>query len=161
MVKLSQVNKTVFVLAHNIRSLYNVGSIFRGADALGVEKLYFSGYTGTPPDQRISKVALGAEDYVSWEKVSSPARLITKLRKNIPGLQVIALENNVKFPIKKLHEFQAYFPLLLVVGEETIGIPQPVLKKCDHIIEIPMVGQKESLNVSVALGIAIYYLKNS
>ncbi len=145
-----------FVIAHNIRSLYNVGSIFRTADAFGVAKIYLTGYTGTPENlahrQKIAKSALGAESFVPWEYCKSAVRLIKKLKAE--QVSVVALENNVK--AKKLAQANFKFPLALVLGEETKGVPKAVLKLCSQAIEIPMKGQKESLNVSVAFGVAAY-----
>jgi len=151
-------NKQLYIIAHNIRSLHNVGSIFRTADALGVSKVYLTGYTGAPPDPRLAKVALGAENFVPWEKAVSAVRLIKKLRQQQPKLQVIALENNIKRKIVPLSKYKPHFPLALIVGEETKGISKSLLNLADTIIEIPMLGEKESLNVSVALGIAVYQL---
>jgi 23S rRNA (guanosine2251-2'-O)-methyltransferase len=149
-------SKEFYVIAHNIRSLYNVGSIFRTADALGIAGIYLTGYTGNPDDynnqKQIAKVALGAEKFVPWEYYKSASRLIKKLKTE--GINIVALENNVtSTPLKK---FKPEFPLALVLGEETKGIPKPILKLCDKIVEIPMKGKKESLNVSVAFGIAAY-----
>ncbi len=147
------------MIAHNIRSLYNVGSIFRTADAFAVSKLYLTGYTGTPKGQvmakRIGKVALGAETWLPWEYVRSAAALIRRLRAE--GVQIVGLENNVS--ARALSGFKPKFPLALLLGEEVKGIPRPLLKLCDTVVEIPMAGKKESLNVSVAFGIAAYGLK--
>jgi 23S rRNA (guanosine2251-2'-O)-methyltransferase len=148
------------IMAYNIRSLHNVGSIFRTADSLGVKKVYLTGYTGTPPDSKISKVALGAENFVPWEQNKSALRLIKKLRTANPQLKIIALENNVRYKTVPLSEYKPKFPLILLVGEETKGLPKKLLDLMDDIIEIPMQGQKESLNVSVAAGIALHTLLN-
>lgn len=145
-----------FVIAHNIRSLYNVGSIFRTADAFGVSKIYLTGYTGTPEGQtqerRIAKSALGAEKFIPWEYHKSPIRLIKNLKQQ--GVRVVALENHVK--AKKLARVKVKTPLVLVLGEETKGISKRILSLCDEVWEIPMCGKKESLNVAVAFGIAAY-----
>ncbi len=148
--------KELFIIAHNIRSLHNVGSIFRTADSLGVAKVYLTGYTGTPPDPKIAKVALGAEQFVPWEQSKSLVRLIKKLRSN--GVRIAALENNVAKTIL-LSKYKPTFPLALILGEETKGHTKKLLEMVDDIIEIPMHGKKESLNVSVAAGIAIYGIK--
>lgn len=153
--------KQFFVIAHNIRSLYNVGSIFRTADAFGVSKIYLTGYTGTPANQihraKIAKSALGAENFVPWEHYRSAIKLIKSLRSQ--KVNIIALENNTKsVPLMK---FKPIFPLALVLGEETRGVAKLILRLCDHVLEIPMLGKKESLNVSVAFGIAAYCLANS
>jgi 23S rRNA (guanosine2251-2'-O)-methyltransferase len=155
--------KQFFVIAHNIRSLYNVGSIFRTADAFGVSKIFLTGYTGTPkkPEHaaKISKVALGAETWIAWEKSPTAFALIRSLKKQYPKISIIGLENNVK--AKPLNKFKPKFPLALILGEERQGIQKPLIKLCDQIVEIPMLGKKESLNVSVAFGIAAYHLTNT
>lgn len=149
-----------FVIAHNIRSLYNVGSIFRTADAFGASKLFLTGYTGAPDNpvhtKKISKSALGAESLVPWEKHKSAMRLISNLRKNYPGITIVALENNTE--AISLQKFKPKLPLALVLGEEVKGVNKALLKLCDKVVEIPMQGKKESLNVSVAFGIAAFAL---
>lgn len=152
--------KEFYVIAHNIRSLLNVGSIFRTADAFGVTKIYLTGYTATPANifhkARIAKTALGAENFVPWEYEKSPVRLIKKLQSE--GIKIIALEKDKKSI--NITKFKPKFPLALVLGEEVRGVSKPILQLCDNILEIPMVGKKESLNVSVAFGIAAFYMKN-
>jgi tRNA G18 (ribose-2'-O)-methylase SpoU len=153
--------KQFFVIAHNIRSLHNVGSIFRTAESLGVSKLYLTGYTGKPPDPKIAKVALGAEQLLPWEYKRSVAALIKTLRKTYPNISIIGLENNVKSnKLVSLNKLKPKFPAVLLLGHETTGIPKSLFKYCDTLVEIPMQGQKESLNVSVAFGIAAYVLLN-
>ena len=149
-------NKNLYIIAHNIRSLHNVGSIFRSCDAFGVSKVYLTGYTGAPPDPKISKVALGAEQFVPWEQSKSLVRLIKKLRAQ--DVRIAALENNVNYKTISLAKYKPKFPLALIMGEETRGHTKKILDLMDDIIEIPMHGQKESLNVSVACGIALYGL---
>jgi tRNA G18 (ribose-2'-O)-methylase SpoU len=145
-----------FVIAHNIRSLYNVGSVFRTADAFGVSRVYLTGITGTPQElkhkQKIAKSALGAESFVPWEYHKSAVKLIKHLQSL--GVKLIGLENNVR--AKRLQGTRFKSPVALLLGEETKGIPKPILKLCDEVVEIPMVGEKESLNVAVAFGIAAY-----
>ncbi len=149
-----------FLILHNIRSLYNVGSIFRTADAAGVSKIYLTGYTPSPTDKfgnyrkKISKVALGAEKYLAREKVRSIAVLIARLRKE--KVRIIALEQS-KSAID-YRKFKPRFPLALILGNEVTGLSPDILKKCDKIIQIQMLGKKESLNVSVAAGIALFEL---
>lgn len=147
----------LIVIAHNIRSLHNVGSIFRCADSFGVSKVFLTGYTGAPPDVRISKVALGAEEFVPWEQTRSLARVVTKLRKS--GTRIVALENNVNYKITSLKKYKPKFPMALILGEEVKGVTAKILDLCDDIIDIPMYGKKESLNVSVACGVALYGIR--
>lgn len=155
--KVSSPAKPLFLIAHNIRSLHNVGSVFRTADAFGVAKLYLTGYTGTPPDPKLAKVALGAERFVPWERHRSAVRLIKTLKRS--GVRIVALENNIKYPVQSLADYRPQFPLALLLGEETKGNTKKLLELADDVVEIPMTGQKESLNVSVATGIALYALR--
>ncbi|MBI3632329.1 MAG: TrmH family RNA methyltransferase [Candidatus Vogelbacteria bacterium] len=152
------ISKEVVLVLDNIRSTYNVGSIFRIADCAGVSKIYLVGVTPDPIDRfgrerkDIAKVALGAEKTVSWGHVRDIKILIKNLKKD--GLEIVALEqspNSINYK-----KFKPKFPLALVLGEEVKGIGVDTLKFCDKIIEIPMAGQKESLNVSVATGIALF-----
>lgn len=148
-------------ILHNIRSLHNVGSIFRTADGAGFLKIYLSGITPKPVDefsrarQQFTKVSLGAEKYILWEKVKSTTTLIDNLKHD--GYKIFALEQSkIATPYYK----QKNFPekSCLVVGNEVKGLPLSVLQKSDKILEIPMLGVKESLNVSVAFGIVAYHL---
>lgn len=154
-------SKDFFVIAHNIRSLLNVGSIFRTADAFGVTKIYLTGYTGRPDTivhtHKIHKSALGAEESVPWQYAQSAVRLISQLKKQYQGISIVGLENNISDKkITILSKFKPSFPLALVLGEEVDGISKPLMQACDAFVEIPMVGKKESLNVSVAFGVAAY-----
>ena len=139
----------------NIRSLHNVGSIFRTADGAGINKVICCGYTGTPPDRRIEKVSLGAEDFIEWEKCDSTVECCKKLK--LEGFEIIALEQTDKSE----DLFKAQFDsqnLAMVLGNEVDGISPEVLELCDHHVEIPMYGKKSSLNVSVAAGILFYQI---
>lgn len=144
----------MILIAHNIRSLHNVGSIFRSCDAFGIERLYLTGFTGAPPRPEIAKVALGGEHRISWEKVEDLRSCMQQLREK--GYQMIALENGVK--AQSIHTFKTEQPMALIVGNEVNGIDADVLAQCDQCIEIPMLGNKKSLNVSVATGIALFAL---
>ena len=150
--------KEVAVLLHNIRSTHNVGSIFRTTDALGVSKIYLSGYTPTPldkfnrPRKDIAKVSLGAEKTIPWEYVSSPKVLVKKLKKN--KWQIVALEQSSdSVDYKKI---KVKYPVLIILGNEVDGVLEEILSLTDIVAEIPMGGKKESLNVSVAFGVAIF-----
>lgn len=148
------------LILHNIRSNHNVGSIFRTADGAGVAKLWLTGYTPAPLDQfkrvnnEIAKTALGAEQSVGWEKRENILELITELKK--AGYKILALEQNDKSV--DYREVKLAGKTALIVGNEVGGVEPEVLNLCDQIIEIPMRGNKESLNVSVATGIAVYKL---
>lgn len=152
----------VRVLLHNIRSTHNVGSMFRTADAAGVSHIYISGYTPSPLDQfkrkrkDIAKVALGAEDSVMWSEVSYVKKLIATLKTE--GFSVVALEqSNSSVDYKAVH---LQGKVLFVVGNEVKGMSKELLGLADTVVEIPMKGEKESLNVSVAFGIALFRLLN-
>ncbi len=150
-------------ILHNIRSLHNVGSIFRTADGAGVEKLYLCGITPSPLNRfkevvpEIAKTALGAEKSVAWEKAADALLVIGQLKKD--GYHIIALEQDTRsvpyYSLRTTH--YSLDKLALIVGAEVDGLPAEILKKCDTIIEIPMHGTKESLNVSVAFGIAVFH----
>ena len=148
--------KEFYVICDNIRSLENIGSIFRTSDALGVSKIFLCGISGKPPNHKISKTALGAEKTVSFKYYKQIGGLIDKLKKS--KVNIIALEQNKK--AVDYRKFKPKFPCALVVGNEVKGISKKILKKCDKIIFLPTSGAKESLNVSVAFGVAGYHIKN-
>jgi len=149
------------VILSDVRSVHNVGSVFRTADGAGIKKIFLCGITPTPRDKwgrvrkDFQKVSLGAENHVSWEARESASDLISGLKKE--GYLILALEQG---PGSLPHdsEIRKGKKWALVVGSETEGIPQEILKKSDIQVEIPMRGSKESLNVSVAFGIAVYEL---
>ena len=148
------------VILDNIRSVYNVGSIFRTSDALGVDKIYLCGCTPTPTDRfgrarkDLAKVALGAEKDIPWEYVKETKEIIKKLKKE--KFQIIAVEQDKKsINFKKI---KPKYPVAVVMGNEVGGIDKKTLSLCDLIAEISMVGNKESLNVSVSFGIAGYQI---
>jgi len=148
--------KEFYVICDNIRSLENIGSIFRTADALGISKIFLCGISGKPPHHKISKTALGAEQRIPFEYYKQTWRLIDKLKSS--KVNIIALEQDKR--AIEYTKFKPKFPLALVVGNEVKGISKKVLQKCDKIIFLPMHGKKESLNVSVAFGVAGYYIIN-
>lgn len=147
-----------YIILHNIRSAHNVGSAFRTAEGAGVEKVYLSGYTPSPDDRfgrkraDISKVALGSEDLVTWEKHEDVYTLIESLQAE--GLYVVAVEQTESSI--DYREFKEPESVVYIFGNEVEGIEDGVLKIVDEIIEIPMKGEKESLNVSVAAGIVLF-----
>ncbi len=150
--------KGFVVICDSLRSLHNVGSVFRTADGAGIDKVYLCGITGMPDTQKhqrqISKVALGAQDYVKWEYVKQSWRLVEKLKKE--GYQIVSLEQTSKSV--NYTKFKPKFPMALVIGNEGRGVKKSLLERSDEIIDIPMCGQKESLNVSVAFGIVAYWI---
>ncbi|OGY54885.1 MAG: hypothetical protein A3A24_01260 [Candidatus Buchananbacteria bacterium RIFCSPLOWO2_01_FULL_46_12] len=151
-----QPNRSIYLVAQNIRSLFNVGALFRCADVFGVNKIYLCGYTGYPPRKEISKTALGAEGWVEWERQWQTHVLLKKLKKQ--GVKIVVLETAAN--AQSLAHFKPQFPLALVVGSEVNGVSAAVLKLADAVVKIPMLGQKESLNVAMAAGIALYQLRN-
>lgn len=148
------------LILHNIRSIYNVGAIFRTADAIGVDTIYLTGYTPSPIDRfgrkrdDLAKCALGAEDSVAWVEKGDVHEAIAEL--HAEGFEIVALEQD-----KQSVNYTKYTPrarTALLLGNEPKGIDREILDHCDAIIEIPMRGAKESLNVSVAAGVALFRL---
>lgn len=177
-------NIKISVICENLRSIYNVGSIFRTSDCSGlVDCIYLTGYTPTPEDKKMSKTSLGAENTIKWKKYKNTITIINKLKKE--GYKIICIEkiNNEKteeellsknrntlFEINKrnkenkkfqklqknIFEYKPEYPCVIILGNEVLGISKKTLEKADEILFIPTLGIKESLNVSVAFGIAIY-----
>jgi len=144
----------VTVIAENIRSLYNVGSIFRTSDGALVEKLFLCGYTGFPPRKEIDKTALGSVESVPWEHEPDTISAIKKMKS--AGYRILALEHTDSSI--SYNEARYEFPLCLLLGNEVDGISEEAVGLCDQSVEIPMFGIKQSLNVSVAYGIMVYHL---
>lgn len=142
----------VYALLENVRSLYNVGAIFRTADGAGVSRIFLTGITGQPPHREIRKVALGAEESVPWEYHREATAVIRQLRAE--EVKIVVLETTGAAVL--FNEVRYEFPLCLVVGNEYHGISEETLALADMHIRIPMRGSKVSLNVSVAFGIAAY-----
>lgn len=156
----------IIVIAHNIRSTHNIGSIFRTCDGFGVSKIIISGYSPYPklPNEtrlphlvekltdQIHKTALGAETMVPFEYQETPDFDLLKKQ----GFVIVGLEQNARSV--SLKDYKKPDKIVLLLGEEVYGITDEMIKKCDDLIEIPMFGKKESFNVSVAAGIALYAL---
>ena len=166
----------IYVILDNIRSRENVGSIFRTADGAGVKKIFLCGYTPQPKDfqyqvssikyqgnetDKIAKTALGAEKWMPWEYCSTTWRLLKRLRDE--GLWLTALEQtkNSKNIFELKLSSMVSRPLAIVVGNEIKGLSPKILSYCDEVVHIPMYGRKESLNVAVATGVALYAIKNA
>lgn len=146
------------VILNDIRSVHNVGAIFRTADAVGVDKLYLTGYTPAPKDRfgrdrsDLSKTALGAEKTVKWEQ-GDIQKILSDLK--LEGYTIICVEQDKSsVDYRKLSEIEG--DKVLVLGNEVSGISKDILSQSDYIIELPMKGKKESLNVSVTAGIVLY-----
>jgi tRNA G18 (ribose-2'-O)-methylase SpoU len=141
----------------NIRSSYNVGSIFRTANGLGIRKLILAGITPTPEDEGISKTALGTEESIAWKQVNNGYSEICKLKND--GYIVWGLENTPDaLDLHTLKDKVPQKPLVLVIGNEVCGIDPMVIKTCDQVVAIPMQGDKSSFNVAIAFGIAASFL---
>ena len=153
--ELSQLpRRSVVGVLENIRSLGNVGSIFRSADAVRFEQLYLCGYTGHPPRLEIEKTALGATESVPWSYWSRSTEALAWLAES--GYQILGLEITTRS--LPLVEIELVPPVAIVVGNEVEGIGDETLALCDHAVELPMQGMKESLNVAVAFGVIAYQL---
>jgi 23S rRNA (guanosine2251-2'-O)-methyltransferase len=143
----------IYVMCDNIRSIYNVGSIFRTSDAALIEKLYLTGFSPYPPRPEIEKVALGSTNSVPWEYIQNPAEAIAELKSK--GVKIVSLEiaensrNYTKLELKD-------FPLCLILGNELTGVSNELVELSDFSIEIPQYGFKHSMNVAVAYGVAVF-----
>ena len=156
---MTKINKKFKVLIlPDIRSAINIGAIFRTADAVGIDKVYLTGFTPRPTDKfgriqkDIAKSALGAEGWIPWEYVDNLEKLILKLKKE--GFEIIAIEQDEK--AIDYRKVKIKDKTVIILGGEVLGLSHKILNKCDVIAEIPMHGKKESLNVSVACGIALF-----
>lgn len=162
-------NRTIILIVHNIRSSHNVGSLLRTAEGIAVSKVYFTGYTPYPVttnDQRlpheaqkltkqISKTALGAEHMVHWEHIADIQTVVTSLKQN--GFEICGLEQSERS--KEVMDYTASDKVAMIIGNEVNGIDEHTLSLCDVIVEIPMLGQKESFNVVQATAMLLYRLR--
>lgn len=156
-------DRTIYLILDNVRSMENVGSIFRTADAANIKKIYLCGITPKPPRKEIDKTALGAIDFVEWIYVENINELMKKLKNE--KICLIALEQDTRAiqytqysKINPSASGQDSNPIALVVGNEVDGVSKDALELADAIIEIPMHGKKNSLNVAVATGITLFEL---
>ncbi|SRR5258708_23419346 len=144
----------VYIILDNVLDTYNIGSVFRLADAIAAEKVILCGATETPPHTRIKKASINTTEWVPWEYYSTTVEAIKNVKLKIKDLQVIAVEldkHSVRYD-----SVEYTFPIAIVVGHETNGISPEVLKLCDKLVELPMWGVNISLNVMVSLGIILY-----
>ena len=153
--KLKESRLPFVVVLNNIRSLYNVGSIFRTSDGAGVDKIWICGITGYPPNNQIAKTALGAQESVSWEYRGDVRCVLEELK--VKNYQIIMLEQTQESC--SYEAFEPKSPVCLVVGNEIEGVSQNIFSLCDAAIEIDMAGIKNSLNVAVAFGIIAYHFR--
>ena len=156
------------VIAHDVRSVHNVGSIFRTADAVGVEKIFLCGITPAPLDRfkqvraDFAKVALGAEKYIAWESAKTAGEVMKRLKKE--GYEIFALEQSKRsvpyyVAAQDAHLATTDARVAIIVGNEVKGLSPAILRAADRILEIPLMGKKESLNVAVAFGIVAFGLR--
>ncbi len=144
----------LIVILDNIRSLNNIGSVFRTSDAFVVEKIYLCGITATPPNKDIHKTALGATDSMEWEYAEDTLALVTKLQKQ--GIRVAAIEQAASSTMLQDFKISKNEKYAVVLGNEVKGVQQAVVSAADYCIEIPQFGTKHSLNISVTTGIVLW-----
>lgn len=144
----------IYIILDDVLDTYNVGAIFRLADATAVSEIILCGQTETPPNPKIKKASINTWRWVNWRHEPDASEVIRKYRKNIPGIKIVAVEqreNSVQ-----LSKFIPAFPIVLVVGNESVGISRKLLDLSDAIVELPMYGINRSLNVMVSCGIVLY-----
>lgn len=144
----------VYIIVDNVLDTYNTGSIFRLAEAVAATKIYLCGVTETPPNTRIKKASINTTEWVEWEYCETTLQAIEKLRKEVPGIHIVAIEQSPKSVSFEKADYQ--FPMALMVSNETSGATSEVLDAADMIVEIPMWGINKSLNVMVSLAIVLY-----
>ena len=146
--------REIYIICDNILDTYNIGSVFRLADAVGAKKIYLCAGSETPPNHRIKKASINTTEWVDWSYAPTAAEAIKALRAQIKDIKIIAIEQD---PRSVPYDTVAYtFPVALVVGHETEGVSKEVLDMADAIVELPMWGVNVSLNVMVSLGIVLY-----
>ena len=146
----------IIIILDDIRSLHNIGSVFRTADAFLVEKIYLCGITACPPNKEINKTALGATETVTWEYSENILEVIENLK--LDGIKVFAIEqveNAIYLNNFKVENLQKY---AIIMGNEVFGVAQTAIEICDGVIEIPQLGTKHSLNIAVTTGIVVWDL---
>ncbi len=144
----------VIAVLENIRSAYNVGSVFRTADAFLLEAIYITGYTCIPPHKEIKKTALGAEDSVDWKHFANATDAILALKEN--GYKVFAVEQAMNSLQLQQASFKANEKIAVIFGNEVTGVEQSTIEQCDGCIEIPQLGMKHSLNIATAAGVVLW-----
>lgn len=144
----------IYIIVDNVLDTYNIGAIFRLADALAVAKVYLCGGTETPPHHRIKKASINTTEWVPWEYVESALSAIIRLKSQVNNIQIVAVEQDKKSV--RYDTIPYSFPVALIVGHETDGVSQEALAASDFIAELPMWGINISLNVMVSLGIVLY-----
>lgn len=144
----------IYIILDNVLDTYNIGSVFRIADAVGAKKLYLCGGTETPPNHRIKKASINTTDWVEWKYCETTVEAIRDLRSSISDIQIVAVEQDEKSVAYDKFEYK--LPVALIVGHESDGVSKEVTDLCDGVVELPMFGVNISLNVMVTLGIVLY-----
>lgn len=144
----------IYIVLDDVLDTYNIGSIFRLADAVAAKKIYLCGETEIPPNPRIKKASINTTEVVNWEYSSTVIEVVESLKLKVKNLKVVAIEQSIKsVPYNK---FEYKLPVCLIVGHESDGVSKEVLDMADGIVELPMFGVNKSLNVMVSLGIVLY-----
>jgi len=152
---LKKINKNpIYIVLDNVLDTYNVGAIFRLADAVSAEKVILCGQTETPPNTRIKKASINTTEWVAWSYAKTAAEALQELKSQNSKLKIVAIEQDLRSVPYDKYEYT--FPIALVVGHETDGVSKEVLQKADAVVEIPMWGVNVSLNVMVSLGIVLF-----
>ncbi|PIV01465.1 RNA methyltransferase [Candidatus Shapirobacteria bacterium CG03_land_8_20_14_0_80_39_12] len=144
----------IYIILDNVLDTYNIGSIFRLADAVAAEEVIICGQSEIPPNTRIKRASINTTEWVKWRYVSTTVEAIAKIKDQIPNIKIVAVEQNEKSV--PYNQMKWEFPVAVVVGNETNGVSKEVLEMCDAIVELPMFGVNISLNVMVSLGIVLY-----
>lgn len=144
----------VYIVLDNVLDTYNVGAIFRLADAVGASAVYLCGMTETPPNSRIKKASINTTEWVAWSYASTAAEALQEIKDQISNIKIYAVEQDARSV--RYDKVEYSFPIALVVGHETSGVTNEVLDMVDQIVEIPMWGVNKSLNVMVSLGIVLF-----
>jgi len=145
---------SVYIIVDNVWDTYNIGAIFRLADAVAAQKVILCAGSETPPNTRIKKASINTTEWVPWEYHETAIEAITKLRAEVPGIQIVSVElDDRSVPYDKV---DYTFPVAVVVGHETDGVSKEAMEASDYIVELPMWGINISLNVMVSLGIVLY-----
>lgn len=150
-----EVNKNeIYIILDNVLDTYNVGAVFRLADATATKKILLCGYTETPPNTRITKAAINTTELTEWEHFEKTTDAIDALRKQVPNIKIISVELDNRSIDYTKADYE--FPIALIIGNETHGVSEEVLKASDEIVELPMFGVNVSLNTMVSLSIVLY-----
>lgn len=146
--------RQIYIICDNVLDTYNIGSIFRLADAVAAKKVYLCGQSETPPNSRISKAAVGTEKWVPWQYASTAVEAVSSIKNQVSRIKIVAIEQSEKSLDYRKAKYN--LPIAFVVGNETEGVSKEALKLADQIVEIPMFGVNRSLNVMVSLAIVLY-----